>query len=327
MPGATMRAAVVEHFGASPQYRELARPLPHPGQVLIRVEAAAINPVDIRIASGTFYGGAPKLPYIPGGEGAGTVVEDGRSLHGKRVRFEVSGDESGGLAEWTAVNEEACTPIPDQLPSATAAGLGIAGVAAWISLVDKARLRSGERVLILGATGTVGQIAVQIARLLGAGRVVAAGRDPGALARTLDLGADAIVAIAGQSVEDLAAEFEAAAGGRLEVVFDPLWGLPLVAATAGCGQSARIVNLGQSAGPEATLSSAIVRGRQLSIFGHASYSTPLEKRTAAFRALAEHVAAGRIRIAVEELPLSAIASAWARQMTSPHVKLVLLPGH
>jgi NADPH:quinone reductase-like Zn-dependent oxidoreductase len=321
-----MLAAVIERFGASPKYGECARPVPGPGQVLIRVEAAALNPVDLRIASGTFYGGAPELPYIPGGEGSGSVVEAGQSLKGRRVRFEVASGESGGLAEWTAINEAACSPIPDDLPWATAAGLGIAGVAAWISLVDKVRVRGGERVLILGATGTAGQIGVQIARLLGAGRVVAAGRDPGALARTLDLGADAIVAIAGQSQDDLAAEFEAAAGGPLEVVFDPLWGQPLTAATMACGQSARIVNLGQSAGPEATLTSAIVRGRQLTIFGHANPSTPLEQRTRAFLALAEHAAAGRILIATEELPLSAIGSAWARQASSPHVKLVLIPG-
>jgi len=321
-----MRAAIIERFGASPEYGEFARPVPGPGQLLIRVEAAALNPVDLRIASGTFYGGAPALPYIPGGEGAGTVVEDGRSPKGRRVRFEVSGGESGGLAEWTAINEAACSPIADDLPWTTAAGLGIAGVAAWISLVDKARLRRGERVLILGATGTVGKIGVQIARLLGAGMVVAAGRNPGALARTLDLGADALVAIAGQSQEDLAAEFEAAAGGPLEVVFDPLWGLPLTAATVACGQSARIVHLGQSAGSEATLNSAIVRGKQLTMIGHANPSTPLGKRTEAFSALAEHAAAGRIRIDTEELPLSAIGSAWARQAASPHVKLVLIPG-
>jgi NADPH:quinone reductase-like Zn-dependent oxidoreductase len=321
-----MRAAVIERFGASPKYGEFPLPVPGPGQVLIRVEAAALNPVDLRIASGTFYGGAPKLPYVPGGEGSGTVVEAGPSLNGRRVRFEVAGGESGSLAEWAAINEAACSPIPDNLPWATAAGLGIAGVAAWISLVDKVRLRSGERVLILGATGSAGQIGVQISRLLGAGRVVAAGRDPGALARTLDLGADAVVAIAGQSPEDLAAEFEAAAGGPLEVVFDPLWGLPLKAATLACGQSARIVHLGQSAGPEATLNSAIVRGRQLTIIGHANPSTPLEQRREAFLKLAEHASAGRIRIATEELPLSAIGSAWARQLTSPHVKLVLIPG-
>jgi NADPH:quinone reductase-like Zn-dependent oxidoreductase len=321
-----MRAAVVERFGASPTYGEFSRPVPGPGQLLIRVEAAALNPVDFRIASGTFYGGAPKLPYVPGGEGAGTVFEERRSLKGRRVRFEVAAGESGGLAEWTAIDEAACSPIPDDLPWATAAGLGIAGVAAWISLVDKVRLRSGERVLILGATGAVGQIGVQIARLLGAGRVVAAGRDPGALARTLDLGADAVVALAGQSQEDLGAEFEAAAGGPLDVVFDPLWGLPLMAATMACGQSARVVHLGQSAGPEATLTSAIVRGRQLTIIGHANPSTPLEERTQAFLALAEHAAAGRIRLDTEELPLSAIGSAWARQVGSPHVKLVLIPG-
>jgi NADPH:quinone reductase-like Zn-dependent oxidoreductase len=321
-----MRAAVIDRYGASPKYGEFARPVPRPGQLLIRVEAAALNPVDLRIASGTFYGGAPKLPYVPGGEGAGTVVEDGRSPKGRRVRFEVLRDESGGLAEWTAINDAACTPIPDDLPWATAAGLGVAGIAAWISLVDKVRLRRGERVLILGATGAVGQIAVQIARLLGAGRVVAAGRDPAALARTLELGADALVAIAGQSMEELAAEFEAAALGPLDVVFDPLWGPPLMAATVACGPSARIVHLGQSAGPEATLTSAVVRGRQLTIIGHASPATPLEKRRAAFRALAEHAAAGRIRIDTEEMALSAVGSAWARQAGSPHVKLVLIPG-
>ena len=322
-----MRAAIVEHFGASPQYRELARPLAHPGQVLIRVEAAAINPVDIRIASGTFYGGAPKLPYIPGGEGAGTVVEDGRSLQGKRVRFEVSGDESGGLAEWTAVNEDACTPIPDQLPSATAAGLGIAGVAAWISLVDKARLRSGERVLILGATGTVGQIAVQIARLLGAGRVVAAGRDPGALARTLDLGADAIVAIAGQSVEDLAAEFEAAAGGPLEVVFDPLWGLPLVAATAACRQSARIVNLRAE---RRARGNPLLRHRPgaatLHLWTCQLQHPPRRKGRRPSGRWRSNVAAGRISESLlDELPLSAIALGLGpADDLRLYVKLVLL---
>jgi NADPH:quinone reductase-like Zn-dependent oxidoreductase len=135
-----------------------------------------------------------------------------------------------------------------------------------------------------------------------------------------------VVALAGQSQEDLGAEFEAAAGGPLDVVFDPLWGLPLMAATMACGQSARIVHLGQSAGPEATLTSAIVRGRQLTIIGHANPSTPLEERTQAFLALAEHAAAGRIRLDTEELPLSAIGSAWARQVGSPHVKLVLIPG-
>jgi NADPH2:quinone reductase len=321
-----MRAAVIDRLGGSPEYREFPRPTPGPGQLLIRVEAAALNPVDLRVASGTFYGGAPKVPYVPGGEGAGTVVKDGRSLTGTRVRFEASAGESGGLAEWTAVDEAACVPIPDDLPSATAAGLGVVGIAAWISLVDKARLRSGERTLILGATGTVGQMGVQIARLLGAGRVVAAGRDPRALARTLELGADAVVAIAGQNLEDLAAEFEAAAGGPLEVVFDPLWGLPLMAAVAACGQSARIVQLGQSAGPEATLTSAVVRGRQLTILGHSNPNAPLESRTAAFREVAWHAAAGRIRIEIEQLPLSAIGSAWARQAASPHVKLVLIPG-
>jgi NADPH:quinone reductase-like Zn-dependent oxidoreductase len=322
----TMWAAVIDRLGASPTYREINRPTSAPGQVLVQVSAAALNPVDLRIASGGFYGGVPECPYIPGSEGVGVVTAGSRQLLGKRVRFETRGSASGALAEWAAVDQTACLPIPDQLPSATGAALGVAGMAAWISLVDKVRLQRGERVLILGATGPVGQLGVQIARLLGAGRIVAAGRDPQVLAKTLELGADAVVAIAGQTVEDLQAEFTAAAGGPLQVVFDPVWGIPLQAAVAASGQSARIVNLGQSAGAEATLSSAIVRGRQLTIVGHSNPNTSWKGRANAFRELADHAERGRIRIEVEELPLPEVASAWARQASSPHAKLVLVPS-
>jgi len=321
-----MRAAVIDQLGGLPSYREILRPKPAPGQVLVRVVAAALNPVDLRIASGGFYGGAPEVPYIPGSEGVGFVVGGAPHLRGKRVRFQVTGGSGGALAEWSAADAATCLTLPSALPSATAAGLGVAGMAAWISLVDKVKLQPGERVLILGATGTVGQLAVQIATLLGAGRVVAAGREPQALAQTLGLGADAIVAIAGQSEEELRDEFLAAAGGQLHVVFDPVWGRPLQAAVAAAAPLARIVNLGQSAGDEATLSSAVVRGRQLTIIGHSNPNTSWKVRAHAFRELADHSAGGRIRLKVEELPLSEIASGWKRQASSPHVKLVLTPS-
>lgn len=247
-------------------------------------------------------------------------------LAAKRVRFQILGGASGALAQWAAVDSATCLTLPAELPAATAAGLGVAGMAAWIPLVDKVQLREGERVLILGATGTVGQLAVQIARLLGAGRIVAAGRDPQALSRSLELGADAVVTIAKQTVDALRDEFAAAARGPLDVVFDPVWGIPLQAALGATGPSARIVNVGESASDQAQLSSAIVRGRQLTIIGHTNPNTSWELRARAFRELADHAASGRIRIQVEELPLSDIASAWALQATSPHVKLVLRPS-
>lgn len=323
---ATMAAAVIDQLGEVPGYREIARPTAGPGQVLVRVSAAALNPVDLSTASGRFHGGLPSLPYTPGGEGVGVVAKGGGALAGLRVRFEVGANSSGAMAEWAAVDRADCIPLAD-LPTSTAAAIGVAGTAGWISLVDKARLQSGERVLILGATGVVGQLGIQIARLLGAGRIVAAGREPNALAKTLGLGADAVVAIGGQGLEQLASEFIEAAGGPLQVVLDPVWGAPLMAALAAAGPSARIVNLGQSAGPEATLSSSTVRGRQLTIFGHFNRGTTRAARAFAFRELARHAAAGRIQIETEEIPLSEIGSAWTRQAASPHVKLILIPGH
>lgn len=321
-----MRAAVIDRLGRVPAYREIPRPTASPTQALVQVSAAALNPVDLKIASGSFYRGPPPVPYVPGSEGVGTVMGGPGQLMGKRVRFQVLGGSGGALAEWAVVDPATCLILPHQLSSSTGAALGVAGMAAWISLVDKVRLQQGEKVLILGATGPVGQVGVQIAKLLGAGRIVAAGRDPQLLAKTLDLGADAVVAIAGQSLAELRDEFMAAARGPLEVIFDPLWGNPLQAAVGATGPSARIVHLGDSAGSEATLNSGIVRGRQLTIMGHSNPSTSWEIRARAFHELAAHAADGRIRIEVEELPLAEIATAWQRQASSPHVKLVLRPS-
>ncbi|HVC22591.1 MAG TPA: zinc-binding alcohol dehydrogenase family protein [Candidatus Dormibacteraeota bacterium] len=326
MTETSMGAAVVARLGSAPSFQEIQRPTPKADQVLIRVAAAGLNPIDLRIASGTFYGGAPDVPYVPGSEGVGVVVDGSPDLRGERVRFETVRGGSGALAEWTVAAPQSCLPLPSKLDTATAAGLGVAGIAAWICLVDKVQLKAGESVLILGATGAVGQMAVQIAKLLGAGRIVAAGRDPGALARTLDLGADAVVTIAEQSPETVQQELLDAAGGPLNVIFDPVWGHPLEEAIGATAPSARVIHLGESAGSEATLSSAIVRGRQLTIIGHASPQTPWEMRARAFSEVADHAAAGRIHLSLEEIPLSEVSSAWHRQAASPHTKLVLIPA-
>lgn len=326
MTDPTMHAAVIDRLGDGPTYCDIRRPVPGPGQVLVQVQAAALNPIDLRLATGGQLRGDRSTPYVPGSEGVGTVVTGGNHLQGKRVRFQVIGGPSGALAEWAAVDAATCLLIPEDLSAATAAGLGVAGMAAWISLVDKIKLQRGERVLILGATGIVGQVAVQIAKLLGAGRIVASGRDLKALAKTLELGADAVVAVAGQGVEELRDAFAAAARGPLDVVFDPVWGIPLQAALGAVGPSARIVNLGESASDQATLSSAIVRGRQLTIIGHTNPNTSWAVRARAFRELADHASDGRIRIEIEEMPLAEIAAAWGRQASSPHVKLVLRPA-
>jgi NADPH2:quinone reductase len=166
-------------------------------------------------------------------------------------------------------------------------------------------------VLVLGATGTAGSVAVQGARVLGAERIVAAGRDPARLERARKLGADATVSLEG---EDLAGRLREACGGDgPTLVVDPLWAGPVAAAVDAAAPGARIVHLGQSAGPEATLPSSLVRGKQLSILGHSNFALSPEERAQAYRELTGHVAAGRITVDVETFPLEKVADAWAAQ--------------
>jgi NADPH2:quinone reductase len=204
-----------------------------------------------------------------------------------------------------------------------AAALGTPGIAAYLALTRRAQLKAGETVLILAASGVLGGIAVQVARLLGAGRIVAGARDEQAVARTLDLGADATVDL--KNIDGLTERIREASGGQLNVVIDPVWGLPGVAALEAMSPFGRFVQLGQSASPEAVVKSGVVRGRYLSILGHSNFSVPWEDQAAAYRALIDYAAAGKLTVEVEVLPLEAAPEAWKRQATSPHRKLALSP--
>ncbi len=322
-----MRAAVIQRLGDPPLVEERDEPEPAPGFALIEVAAAALNPLDLAIAAGRHYGGSPSTPYVPGSEGAGTVIRSDSFQPGTRVRFESRATQggSGSLAERALVPDDALLELPPEADDAVAASLGIAGLAAWLALEWRAKLEKGEVVLVLGASGAVGQIAVQAAKLLGAGRVIAAGRDDAALSRATELGADAAVRLRGRSVEALTEDFRAAAEGDIDVVIDPLWGEPAIAAFDALGPGGRLVNLGQSAGADASFSSAAVRGRRRSILGHANAMTPADIKRDAFRALLEHAIAGRLRVDLEVLPLEEVARAWELQASSPHRKIVLTP--
>src|SRR5215212_4031092 len=229
-----MRAAVLHELGATPRYETFEEPVAAAGQVVVEVSAAGVNPVDVRKAAGTYVSGPPPLPSVVGSEGVGRIAGDGR-----RVYAGACVAPFGSFAERVLVREEDAIELPDEIDDGVAVALGIAGLAAWLPLALRARLRPGETVLVLGATGIVGQLAVQAAKLLGAGRVVAAGRDAEMLARAARLGADATV-------------------GDVDVVHDPLWGAPAAAAVEALAAGGRLVQLGQSAGAEATLVSASI---------------------------------------------------------------------
>jgi NADPH:quinone reductase-like Zn-dependent oxidoreductase len=288
------------------------------GPNVIEVTAAPLNPVDLSIASGKFYAGPPPLPYVPGGEGIGRPTS---GTPAARVYFRAA-LPNGALAERAVTNGQTVA-LPEQISDGVAAALGTPGIAAYLALTRRAQLQPGETVLVLGASGVLGSIAVQVARLIGAGRVIAAARDDRGLAQAEELGADATVDL--KHADGLTDRIREASGGQLNVVIDPVWGAPGVAALEAMSPHGRFVQLGQSAGAEATVKSGTIRGRYLSILGYTSFLVPWEEQAVAYRRLVDDAAAGKIKVDVEVLPLEAVADAWKRQATSPHRKLVLSP--
>ena len=234
-----MRAAILREYDATPELGEFDAPVEGDGGVAADVLAAGLNPVDLRKAAGAFpLAPKPPLPSVAGWEGVARLSD------GRRVYFDGPIPPHGALAERTLLDPDTLFDVPDGVDDGVAVALGIAGLAGWLALEWSAKLREGETVLVLGASGTVGQVAVQAARLLGAGRILAAGRSRAGLDRAAELGADATVELGG----DLEAALREAAPDGLDVVVDPLWAEPAVVAMKACNRFARHVALGQSAG-------------------------------------------------------------------------------
>jgi NADPH:quinone reductase-like Zn-dependent oxidoreductase len=316
-----VRAALIRELGALPDVGEAPEPEPGQREVVVEVVAAALNPIDVNVGAGRYHGGHPPFPYVPGAEGVGRVTGSNRLVWGYGS---LGLKRDGAFAERVAVPEDELVEVPEGADPALAAALGIAGLAGWLPVAWRAPPAGGETVLVLGATGTVGLVAVQAAKALGAGRVVAAGRSEQGLERARSLGADAVVRLGEPS--PLADALREACGGEgANVIVDPLWGEPIAAALAAAAPRARIVHLGQSAGPEATLSSAHVRGKQLDLLGHTVFLVPRDELAPEYRRLVEEAIAGRIQLDVERVPLAQVADAWKRQAEGTDRKLVIVP--
>jgi NADPH2:quinone reductase len=313
-----MRAAILHAHGAIPQLGDFRDPEPSSDDEVVEIVAAGMNPVDVRIASGEFALERHEPPYVAGKEGVG------RREDGSLVYFEYSREPFGAFAERSLLAAGSGYPLPEGLDPALAVCLGVSGLAAWLPLEWRAGLQPGETVLVLGASGVVGQIGVQAAKLLGAGRVVAAARSREGLERARRLGADAVVELEG--ADDLAAALRDAAGGAgYDVVLDPLWGEPLRAALAAVVPFARVVAMGQSAGAEVSLTSSAIRSTPVDLLGYTNYTAGEERKAAAFERLARHAAAGEIAVEVERIGLDDVPGAWQRQGGSPGRKLVVVP--
>jgi NADPH:quinone reductase-like Zn-dependent oxidoreductase len=315
-----MKAAVVMEAGRAPVYGDFKDPRPAAGKGIIEVTASALSHVTRSRASGAHYTSQGELPFVPGIDGTG-VTETG-----ERVYFFLPEHPYGGLAQRCLVDSHHCVSLPQGLDETLAAAIAIPGMSSWAALLERAQLRAGETVLINGATGTSGRLAIQIAKHLGAGKVIATGR------RLSDdlrgLGADVIVEL----VEDrdaLAESFEQVFKEGVDIVLDYLWGisaetLMMAAAKAGPeGVPIRYVEIGAMSGRDITLPSAALRSSGLQLMGSGIASVPLPRLLQAVKGVIQTALSAGLKAAIRPVPLADINRVWSSLETES--RLVLIP--
>lgn len=320
-------AAIVDAPAAEPRVGSIILPRRAAGTTLLAVQAAPLNPLDLLIASGNFHSARHEDPYVPGSECIGVVLESDSYPIGSVVYAECTASPltPGSFSARMLVSDDNVLVLPDALDPVRAAAVGNSGVAAYLPLVESARMKVGETIVVLGATGAVGQLAVQIAHARGAGRVVGVGRDRAVLESLRMFGADAVVELRiDETSADLAARLRLASG-PVDVIIDALYGQPLEAALQVCAPRARVVNIGHSAGATAVIPAGLLRGKQLTMVGFAGLHTPLKEKQPALNWLWSALAAGTLNVNVKTVQLEELPTAWRAQALSPHAKYVVVP--
>jgi NADPH:quinone reductase-like Zn-dependent oxidoreductase len=302
-----VKAAVIDSLEAGPRFADFAEPVLAGGETLVEVTAVGLHPIVRMLASGEHYGSQSTLPMIPGIDGTG------RSPDGTRVYFGGVRPPYGPMAQRAAA--PFVLPLPDGLDEVTAAAIINPGNGAWLALTRRAALQPGETVLVMGATGASGRIAVALAARLGAGRVIAAGRNRAVLDR---LPATATVTLGGP--DDAGALAEAAGPDGIHVIIDYLWGRPTEAAIAaitrrGLAHAAprvRLVEVGRMAGPTISLPADVLRSSGLEILGSGPGTIPLTEIVGAIPEFMAIAATGDLPIDIDEVPLAEVEPAWQR---------------
>jgi NADPH:quinone reductase-like Zn-dependent oxidoreductase len=320
-----MKAAIVRGTGQTPVYGEFAAPVAGPGEQRIAVTAAAISPLVRSRASGAHYSASGQFPFIAGVDGVGRL-EDGR-----RVYFVLPRAPYGSMAEQAVALPANCVAVPDNLDDVTAAAIANPGMSSWAAFEERARLHAGETVLVNGATGTAGRLAVQIAKHLGAAKVIATGRNPEALKSLAALGADVTIPL----VEDAAAlegAFAEQFAAGIDVVVDYLWGPSaeaLLIAAAKAGRDAvpmRFVQVGSMSGADITLPAAALRAKATTLMGSGVGSVSIARLVAGIGALLKAATPAGFKIAAEAVPLSEVEQAWADSDSSRRIVLTVGQG-
>lgn len=320
-----MKAAVLYKFGESPKYEEFPNPVPEKGEKLIQVKAAALENFDKMIAKGIHYSSKqmfPKFPAITGHGGVGVTEE------GQLVGFGMMRSPYGAFAEKTV--SYYTVPVPDGVDAAMAASLPASILTSYLPLKYTAKLGNGETVLVNGATGVTGKIAVQAAKMLGAGRIVGTGRNETSLRLLKDLGADAVINLKLPDEQLLSAYQNEAGEKGYDVVIDLIWGHPaemlmksFIPEEAGFAKKRiRYIHMGEKAGPDISLSGEMLRTSGLEIYG--AGNIPQEAIPEAMQQVWQWIKENKFHIDIEKVPLADIEKVWQRNDLEGK-RLVIVP--
>jgi len=306
-----MNAAVVEAFDHPPRYKSFADPVPAEGEILIEVRAAGLHPIVKALASGSHYGSTGQFPFIPGVDGVGRLPD------GSRVYFGRTRDIYGTFAERSITQSWLTLPLPDSIDDVTAAAMMNPGMSSRAALA-RAKFVAGDNVLILGATGIAGHLAIQIARRLGAARIIAAGRNSEALQQAAALGADATISLE-QDPDSLVDDFRKhLSESKVDVVLDYLWGPPAESLLAAISQKGlshashriRFVQIGNSAGKAITLLGETLRSSGLELLGSGFGSASLQEIMKAVGEFIQAAAKSPFQVPAKAVSLRDVETLW-----------------
>jgi NADPH:quinone reductase-like Zn-dependent oxidoreductase len=316
-----MKAAVIDKVGAAPHLTTCPDPSQaNDSQVLVQVEATALNAIDVHVAQGHHRAGPPRVPYVPGFEVVGTIAagpDQGLRVYAVVPAGLVPG-VNGGLADLLVTARATCVPVPDGLDSVAAAAIGAVGSSANLALRE-ARLQAGESVLVLGATGPLGTAFLQLARLAGAKRIIAAGRNSERLAQVP--AADGVAVLGDEPLSD---QLDAL-GGPVDLVVDPLWGPWAVPALACLQPGGRYLNVGAAAGDATAFRVDMLRTAHLALIGFSGTTAKPADVFASYQHVASLAVAGSFALPTATYPLDEAARAWQAQASSPGKKIVVVP--
>ena len=317
-----MKAAVLDQLGNIPFYGEIAKPIPATAeQVLIAVETASIKQLDKLKVSGKHYTSFASFPTTVGVDGVGRL-DNGQRVYATGI--------TGMIAEHALATRENCIPVPDDLSSELAAVLPNALLGSDAALMCRGHMQAGQVVLINGATGVSGRMAVQAARLRGAKRIIATGRNPQSLDYLRTIGADICISLLDDEQSILAQLAQIQQETPIDQVLDYLWGQPtallLQTFASDCPQPVNVITIGQMASATLELPSAVLRSKPINLlgsgFGSISAAQMKDYNHTHLPQLFAQAAQGKLSTDYEAYPLTEVAAAW-QATPAPGARIVI----